>query len=234
MKKIDLLFTTLLGLLFFASCGTTRQLTSKVQARDIDKILILKPFTKIDIINKGNKAEYSLEHSKKVLNHIQSSLSRYIPQNIKTQELEIDTVSQNHVFQEMYSLVMQVEQKSNIEGIILSDKMIDLIHKDSFNFVLGVLDVGFTRAKGNYGDQVAKGIGIGLLTFGLYVPIPVQSSSTLICFIIDEKNRNIAFYRKSIGQGREPTDKLVIDRQISEILNQYFQKKLNARLTDDY
>lgn len=223
MKKLNLQFVVISLVIFLTSCGTTKQLTSDLKPKEINKILILKPFARIDLIGKDNKSEYSQENSEQVMSSILESVEKHIPARIVRQKLEIDSLEQYAVYKEIYNLAMTVEQNTKIKGITLNDKMIELLEKNNHNYAIGVLNFGFSRSKGNYGKEVAKGIGVGILTLGLYTPVPIKSYSTIICFIIDKKNRNIAFYRKNLGQERDPTKKEVIDSQIGDMLNQYFQ-----------
>lgn len=134
----------------------------------------------------------------------------------------MDTVD-NLLFQkEMYDLAAVVEHNQQIKDLVLSDKMLSLLGKYDQDYVMGVVSFGFTRVKGNYGKQIAKGMVVGILSLGLYTPIPIKSSSTLICFIVDRKNKNIAFYRKSVKQDNDPTDFKVLEKQINGMLSQYF------------
>lgn len=226
MKNYNSFTILTIIVIFLSSCGTTRQLMSNRNPTEINKILILKPYTKIEVINKGNKAEYSPEVSKQVTAYIVESLEKFIPSRIEKYKFEADSLELFELYKEMYTLAIRVEQNRNITGIKLSNKMLTFLEKYNYDYAIGVLDFGFTRAKGNYENQVAKSIGIGILTLGMYAPIPVKSYSTMICFIVDKENKNIAFYRKDLGQEKEPTNKNVIESQISKMLIQYFSTQV--------
>ncbi|MEN9610330.1 MAG: hypothetical protein RLZZ628_1144 [Bacteroidota bacterium] len=208
------------------SCGTTRQLTSNRKLSEIDKVLIFKPFSRIDTISSGNRGAYSEEDSEQVSAYLLESAQKAFPQNIRKEVLQTDSHEWRLIQEQITQLVLQVEEKQKIIDIPLSDKMIDILNKYNYNFALGAFHVGFTRSRRNYAGEIAKSIGIGILTLGLVVPIPIKSSSTLICFLVDKQNKNIAFYRKRMGQDWDPTDKKKIDRQINYLLMPYLQPNL--------
>lgn len=221
MKQFHL-FLALYGIFFFMSCGTT-QFVSNRQPQEIDKILLLKPLTKISIIGKNNKAVYNDIYSHEMMMDIVESIEKKLPPRIAKQRLVTDDSTQNALDQEIYYLVSRVEQSHTITGIQLSDNMVALLEKNGQNYAIGAFGSGFTREKGGYGKEIAKGIGIGILTLGLVVPVPVKANSTIICFILDKQKRNIAFYQSNIGQDREPINKDVIQAQIEKLLHGYFK-----------
>lgn len=210
------------AILFLTSCGTNRQLTSNRKPSEINKLAIINPLARIDVIEKGNSGEYSKTESEKVAADILDILDKNLPNTVQKNRIKIDSSDLLALQKEMFALVVSVEQKQKINDVFLSEKMLLLMGKYEQDYVLGVFEQGFTRVKGNYGKQIAKGIGIGILTLGLVIPTPVKSSSTLICFIADRKNKNIAFYRKDVGSESNPTDKKVLSRQIKGTIGYYF------------
>ena len=66
---------------------------------------------------------------------------------------------------------------------------------------------------------------MGLLTMGMYYQTPIKSNSTIYAVIVDNQEKNIAFYRKSILQDKEPTEKEVLVKQIQSLFEKYFWKK---------
>ena len=84
-----------------------------------------------------------------------------------------------------------------------------------------IIATGFTRIKGNYGGQIAKGIGVGLLTLGMVVPTPIKANSAVHAMIVDAKEDNVAFYQRS-RQEKEPLNEQVLRLQLTEIFKGYF------------
>ena len=210
------------AILLFASCGTNRQLVSDRKPADINKLTIIKPLADIKLIERGNSGEYSKYDSEKVRDNISDLLNQYLPQRVQKTKIKMDTVDNLSLQKEIYTLAAIVEKNQQINDVVLSDKMLSLLNKYDQDYVMGIVSFGFTRVKGNYGKQIAKGIGVGILTLGLYTPVPIKSSSTLICFIVDRKNKNIAFYRKNTMQDNDPTNIKVLEKQINGMLSKYF------------
>ena len=206
-----------------SSCGTNRQLVSERRPSEIRELTVVKPITNIEIIESGNRGTYSKMETDNATANIVDVLNRTIPTDIKIQNLKMDTTDKVVFQRELHLLVNYVEGQQQIKGVSLSPKMLAIMNKYNQDFAIGVLEVGFARAKGNYGRQIAKGVGIGILTLGFYVPVPIKSASTMICLIVDRKNNNVAFYRKNNGQELNPTEKTVIERQLKGILDPYFR-----------
>lgn len=212
----------LLAGIALAGCSTQRQLVSDRKPVEIDNMLILKPLTRVEMINKGNRAEYSPELSAEVASTIAAEVDNLLPAHIKRQKLDIDSVGVQELYRELYLIASSVEKSRNVKGTRLSENMVALLDTYGYDYAMGVLNFGFTRAKGNYGKQIAKGVGVGILTLGMVVPVPVKAYSTMICYIIDKPNNNIAFYRKDMAQDREPTDPHGIHDQVGKLLVPYF------------
>jgi hypothetical protein len=223
LQNWAVLFTALCCL---CSCGTTRQLSSNRKLSEIDKVLIFKPFSRIDTIASGNQGAYSQEYSEQVSASLLEAVQNAIPNTIQKQVLTLDSLEWLPIHREIYQLVSQVEAKQQITDIPLSDTLLSILNRYNHNFAFGTFHIGFTRNQGNYAGQVAKGIGIGILTLGFVVPVPVKSRSMLICFLMDRQNKNIAFYRKDMGEEKEPTDKKKVQKQVNYLLMPYLQPNL--------
>lgn len=76
--------------------------------------------------------------------------------------------------------------------------------------------------KGNLAGQVAKGVGMGLLTLGMYYQSPISANSTIYTMIVDAKENNIAFYKKSSLNNKKPNNSEVIKKQVEKIFEGYF------------
>ncbi len=210
------------AILLLTSCGTNRQLVSDRKPADINKLTIVKPLADIQLIERGNSGAYSQYDSEKVRDNILDLLNQYLPQRVQKTKIKMDTMDNLSLQKEMYALAAFVEKNQQIKDVVLSDKMLSWLGKYDQDYAIGIISFGFTRVKGNYGKQIAKGIGVGILTLGLFTPVPIKSSSTLICFIVDRKNKNIAFYRKNTRQDNDPTEIKVLEKQINSILSKYF------------
>lgn len=90
-------------------------------------------------------------------------------------------------------------------------------------YVLATVSQGFTRVKGNYGQQSAKALGIGLLTLGMYAPVPLKASSNLHAFVYDRQQREIVFFNTDAWPEKEPLEPRVVDQQVQKVLSKAFR-----------
>ena len=225
MKRFLLFGLVCCALITLSSCGTTKQLVSNIKPYEIDKILIIKPLTKIDTIGYGNKSAYDKNTSTEVSESVAYSIETLLPKRIKQLHTSNDSFEQFIFQRELFRIVGNIEQLRKIEGYVVNDTLIGLLDKYDCNYAIGALDFGFTRSRNNYNKQLAKGIGIGILTLGMAIPVPYKSASTMYCFIVDRENKNIAFYRSNIGIEHDPRDKMVIFEQVLKLLKPYFKSK---------
>jgi hypothetical protein len=120
---------------------------------------------------------------------------------------------------------MTAERNRSIKNIPITPLIDSLLNANVKRFGLIIVQSGFTRTKGNFGGQIAKGIGMGILTMGMYYQTPIKANSTLYAMIVDNRNKNVAFYNKSVLQDKEPTEKENIIRQLNNIFEKYFWGK---------
>lgn len=62
-----------------------------------------------------------------------------------------------------------------------------------------------------------------MLSFGNIDYVPYKEGSMVIGFIVDRKNKNLAYYKKIIWEERDPTEKIVIKSQLHDLMMSYFQ-----------
>jgi hypothetical protein len=222
MQKAILNFTLALLSIFTFGCGTTRPLHSKVKPHEIKTLDLLILPSNISSISKNNMPEFNQALSDSFQVAFTSKISNYIPTELRQEELPIsDLAVKQSINNELFNLISFVEKKRNIKNIQVSHKLIEYFSSIKSEYVLVGFSSGFTREKGNYGKQVAKGLGVGLLTLGMVVPVPYKANLTNIIFILDVKNSNIAFYRRATGE-IEPLKEVNIERRIKFILDSYF------------
>jgi hypothetical protein len=118
---------------------------------------------------------------------------------------------------EVESLLTNIIAKKNITAIKLTPFIDSLISNSGNRFNVIILASGFSRGQGNYGKEIAKSVGVGLLTLGMYTPIPYKASSNLYLIIADAQNHSIAFYNRSNFIDKEPLNKKVLIQQFQNI-----------------
>jgi hypothetical protein len=224
MQKLISIFTIAILSVSIISCGTTRLLHSKLKPNEIKTLDLLILPSNISSISKSNRPEFNQALSDSFQVSFESKIANYIPSEIKKGEIITpNLVEKQSIDQELFNLISFVEKKRNIKNIQVSHKLIDYFSRHKNEYVLVGFSSGFTREKGNYGKQVVKGLGVGILTLGMVVPVPYKANLTNIILILDVKNANIAFYRRATGE-IEPLKEANIERRIKFLLDSYFYR----------
>jgi hypothetical protein len=198
-------------------------LTSDVKPVEVTDLKIMEPFSYISMIKKGNKSQVddSLSFLSKQL--VFRVIENYKAQLPLTGEIILsDTATKNNLEKEYELLIPTADRTRNISNLRITPTLDKILEANETRFGLLVVTTGFTRAKGNYGKQVAKGAALGILTLGMYYQIPVKAYSTVYVMIADSKENNIAFFRKSFIQDMEPLDESGMTKQFKKIFEGYF------------
>ena len=133
-----------------------------------------------------------------------------------------DTAIRNSLEKEYEFLILSADRTKNITNLKITPTIDKVLEANDTRFGLLIINTGFTRIKGNYGKEVAKGALLGVLTLGMYYQTPIKAYSTIYAMIVDSKEDNVAFFRKSYLQDQEPLDESVLTKQIKKIFEGYF------------
>jgi hypothetical protein len=223
MKKFSLILFSLALLIFFSSCSTSKILTSDVKPAEIKELHYFEPISYISLIESGNRAKFN------------DTLSRFSEQllqkAVKKQEGKVpvkevvsieDTNIKNKIKQEISFMLLSSNSKKKMSKLKITPVIDSILEANGNRFGLITIGYGFTRVKGNYGNQIAKGVAMGILTLGMFYQVPIKSSSAVYVMIVDAKENNIAFFRKSFIQDNEPLDENNIMEQIRKLFDGYF------------
>lgn len=225
MEKFKL-YIYLLSFSILTSCSTSKMLTSDVSPDEIKDLQKFQTFAYISLIersNNGNLNDTLSQESTEIFNEVLSTYNTQIPfgGNITIS----DTLLIKKIEKEIEYLCITADRQRSISDIKITPMLDSLLEKKGKRFGLITITTGFTRVNGNYSKQLAKGAAIGILTLGMSYQTPIKASSTVYAMIIDAKDNNIAFFRKSYLQDREPLDKNVLKIQIQKIFKNYFWTK---------
>jgi len=232
MKRV--LLIVLLGIAILStSCSSSKFFTSDVKPFEINEMIKVEPLSFISLIEKGNRGVYNDSISKIANIALNESLETFREKlRLSSEEIYVtDSLDRIELEQEIDFFIREAERnkKKKNHTIEITPLVDSLLSVNGKRFGLLILQSGFTRAKGNYGGQVAKAIGMGVLT-GLatgtaYYQNPIKSGSTVYVVIVDNQEKNVTFYNKSIMQDREPTEKENITKQLQNVFEKYFWKK---------
>ena len=206
-----------------SSCSTSKMLTSDVKPAEVTEMLKIEAFSYISLIETGNKSAYNASISSRANITLDETLSQFRKKlRLSSKEIKMNNrFERKKLEDEVNYLIASAERNKSIKNIAITPVIDSLLSANNMRFGLIIIQSGFTRTKGNYGGQVAKGVGLGILTMGMYVQTPVKASSTMYAMIVDNKNKNVAFYKKTVSQDEEPTEKDVIRTQLYYIFKKY-------------
>ncbi|MFV0392227.1 MAG: hypothetical protein ACK5KP_10155 [Paludibacteraceae bacterium] len=223
MKKY---LVTIFTIVFvFSACTTTKRLTSGIQPSEVKDMQKFETLSFISLIESGNKGKLNDTLSEKSKSKFENTLREFndIP---LTNEINLsDTITKKQVGKEIELLCLSADRQKDIRNITIAPVLDSLLEASGKRFGLLTVTSGFTRNKGNYyGGQIAKGIATGILTMGMYYQTPIKSNSTVYVMIVDAKDNNIAFFKKSSLRDVEPLDEKILKKQIEDIFEGYFWK----------
>jgi len=227
MKKVILI--SLIAVLC-ASCSTSKFYTSDVKPVEITKMLEIEPFSYISLIKKGDQGVLNDSISNVAVGELNKSLEKFRGKlRLSSEEIILtDPVEREELEKDLRDLIMSAERNRSVKNIQITPLIDSLLYVNNERFGLLVVQSGFTRTKGNYRGQIAKGVGVGILTGVLtgmaYTQTPVKANSVLYVMIVDGLNKNVAFYNKSFLQ-KDPTDKENISQQLNKVFEKYFWEK---------
>jgi len=224
--KLNRILIFVFGFIAFFSCTTSKTLTSAVKSNEVTDLQFIEPFSYISLIEKGNRGKYNDElsnESKHLLIKVSNSYQNQI--SLKGDIFVSDVLTKRKLENEIKYLCFSADRQRSISNLKLTPVIDSLLELSGKRFGLITVSMGFTRAKGNYGGQIAKGAAMGILTLGMYYQTPIKSFSTVYAMIVDAKENNIAFFRKSFLQDKNPLDEAVLMKQFQKIFEGYFWTK---------
>jgi hypothetical protein len=226
MKTRTLTLAFLL-ILLLNSCAPKQLMTSEKRIETIEEVTLFKPATAISLISKGegNKAHFSDSLSTVANENVIMGIDRYLSNYFLINGIQLDSLLQEEVNNEIFQMSRMIQYQKKIVSIPFPPTIDSIMKTNNIDYALCVLHTGFSREKGNYGAQVAKGALTGLLTLGMYYTTPIKAVSDLTICILDRNNHNIAFHNKNTLQEKEPIEEENTNKQIKAIFDEYFIKE---------
>ncbi len=229
MKRI--LYAVLLSVVVAAgvSCAGKRYVISEFTPL-ISEMAKFETMSHISIIERGNRETYSDSLSwvaRYELDRILHSRRPGIP--LVPEDIEFTVPHQGEFVGEEIDLLLRsiMDNGNNIRNIGVPPLITSMLKADGKRYGLIVIHAGFSRAKGNFGRQVAKDIGIGLLTGILsmgavtYTGVTLKANSTLHAIIVDVERDRVAFYDTTTAEA-DPCDPEVLEKQVIKLFSKVF------------
>lgn len=217
-KIILILFCYILS-----SCTATKLLTSNVRPAEVTDLKFLEPYSYISMIKKGNRGQLDDSISSISKQQVFRVLETFKGPLPLTGEIILSDTAINKTLEKEYEfLVLTADRTRSITNLKITTMLDKVLEANQTRFGLIIIRTGFTRAKGNYGKEIAKGAALGILTLGMYYQTPVKAYSTIYAMIADSKEDNVAFFRKSYMKDIEPLDQAVLTKQYKKLFDGYF------------
>ena len=228
MKNLNLF---LLLTILCTSCSSSKFLTSGVNSNEITEMLKIEPFSYIYYIEKGNQEIFNDSLSYIAENLLSETMEKF-SYKLRLSPDKIDLTDEDNLeilSKELDLLISSAVHSKKVLNISITPFIESILTDNNKRFGLIIVQNGFSRTKSNYGGQVAKAIGLGIVT-GLLTGVavyqtPVKANSTLYALIVDNQNKNVAFFNKSVLHGSEPVVRENITKQINSVFEKYLWGK---------
>lgn len=232
MKFIKRIFYTILLSVVVAacvSCAGSRYVAAEFSPM-ISEMVKFETMSRISLIERGDRGEYSDSISwiaRNELDEILYSLRPKLP--LASGEIEFFNQLQGEFVGEEIDLLLSsiIDNRANIQHVSLPPMIQSILKAEGKRYGLIMVHDGFTRIKGNYGGQVAKGVGIAVLTGVLsmgavtYTATPLKYNSTMHAIIVDTERNCVAFYN-TVAAEADPCDTAVLSSQVDKLFKKVF------------
>lgn len=216
-------FILFAGIALFFPCCRPLPLVSSIRPTEVKDVQKFEPFSYISLVKTENQGHYndSLSQISKTL--LSRALDRFKPRLPLSGKIAVtDSLALLQLKRELNFICINAERYKDVSHLKISPFLDSLVEKTGKRFALLTFSTGFTRAKGNYAGEIAKGIGIGILTLGMYVQTPIKARSVVYAVIVDSKENNVAFYQRSLLDDEEPLSEDNLGRQVQQLFENYF------------
>jgi len=219
--------------LAFVAAGSVACAGTRYVAKDftpmIPEMAKFETMSRIHLIEKGSRGEYNDSISWIARGELDSVLHLLGPKLPRHTEIEYASPFQSEfVGEEVDNLLVAItSNRANLRYLTVPPTIKSTLAAEGRRFGLIVVHDGFTRIKGNYGGQVAKSVGIGVLTGVLTMgmvsvaPVPIKENSTIHAIIVDTERDGVVFYNRSAAQA-DPTDPNVLTKQADNVFGKIF------------
>lgn len=208
----------------FSGCVTaTGIVRSGFQPKTAPEMPFASPVAQIATIERGNQPVMSAEASAESMRLMRKLLVEHRAELHLQNELVIPDSLQQEANQEIYRAVEGIEVHRRLDTGAHLPVLDALLAQQNQRYLLVAATQGFTRTELNYSRQLAKSIGLGLLSMGSMVPMAIKAKSTICLFIYDGQQKAIVYYNHTPPPAeREPLDEVVLEQQLRTMLAKDF------------
>lgn len=216
------LFILSAALVVLTSCAATMLTDKSVKAADITDLANFETVSMIHFIEKGNRMQPNDSLSlisTRVLDSI--ALASQNPRILRSLTVA-DTATRKQFRADVLLTMEQIMKSGKLEQVRTTPLMDSIARSQNQRYTLCLVNAGFARKKGNYTNQVAKGIGIGILTLGMVTPVPIKANTSMYAMIYDSQRSSVVFYNAAMPVERSPVDPANLTQMYSKMYNGFF------------
>lgn len=205
------------------SVDTKASASTPLNDRTFNDLLLFKPLSFITLIETGNQGQVNDSLSTASSNLLSNVLKSFPEIPLSGDIKDVSDRLRGQIAKETeYLLLSAQNRKKGSPPIQITQTIDSLLEAGNNRYGMITASIGFTRQKGNMGKQVSKAVLSGILTLGLYAPVPIKANSTIYAAIVDAKENRIVFYKKTYVYDKEPLNEKVIRNQVIKLYKDYF------------
>ena len=229
MKKTTFLLS--LTVLLLTSCSTIRYYSEDLQANPMTDIPVLEPYTYIDYV----------AGERELVSPMRDSLSRRANERLMQVLIDDPSLPIGDVLHvdddsicrlignEMDLIAWNCPSKRDVPLTTLPSVMQQFMEDNDLPYVMLIFHGGYVRSKTNYSSEVAKSIGMALLTTALSLGtvttyyVSAEQGSDMAILIADRDRHTLAYFNRIRSEG-DPLSQDHLARQLKQALRKYPQK----------
>lgn len=224
MRKLIILLATVIGAVSLSSCGTAGYLASGYNVDAIKDVILLEPVSKIETIGKGEitvtNDTASLASKDLLLQTVKEYDSGININSVYEPEGDEEIVRKG--VESLYSQLLHSQGGTfKTASFVVPQSLDEIIERTGNRYGMAVYSYGFSRTGGNYAAQIAKGLGLAILTLGSVYTVPYKDKSNIHIFIIDSEQDCVAWHNHDIGADYNPLKQKHIEKQIKRIFRKF-------------
>ncbi len=203
-------------------CATNKYLSTETKPSELTDIAYFEPISYIDYIEKGNEMVRDEDASKETTRLVEVEFDRHKGLTKVTEKIEIeDSLLKNRIEEDIYYLIGQANNKKSVKGLAITPLLDSVMESQGKRFAIGIVSSGFRRSKKNYKGQIAKGVGVGILSLGMAVPTPIKHRTVMFSIIMDSEKNEVCFYKNTLPVESDPNVPVTIKKQIDNLYYNY-------------
>jgi len=225
MNKLITLLTAVLASIVISSCGTTSYLASGYNMDDMRNVVLFQPASKIETIGKGQITvtnDTACLASQELL--LQTFKTCETGLNINSTYSPTSTVEEEIIktgIESVYAQYLNSTNPRNASAFVVPESLDKIIENTGNRYGMIVYHYGFSRTGANYAAQIAKGIGLAILTLGSVYTVPYKDKSNINVFIIDSEQDIIAWQNFDIAADYNPLKQKHINKQFKRLFKPF-------------